>query len=90
MLTALLITRQTSTQVVERAAFYPREVCRTRNRQTTPPSTRAAGWRRRGHRTARRTGRIIREASFVVRIVADDPADTHVRFTAIRHAYRAR
>jgi len=38
----------------------------------------------------RTTGRIVRETSFVIRIVADDSADTHARLAAIRHAYRER
>ncbi|AXK65735.1 hypothetical protein CN645_12480 [Burkholderia sp. IDO3] len=171
MLTALLITRRTNTQVVERAAFCAREGRRTRNRQIPPPNARPAAWRQRSRqiigaaaiallagcaappspvantvaplactqpdahrmlqadllfgrdiagrgpvtdeeRTAfladvvtprfpdgftvwdtrgqwrdRATGRTIRETGFVVRIVADDTADTRARLQAIRHAY---
>lgn len=47
-------------------------------------------WDTRGQWRDRATGRIIGEASFVVRIVADDTADTHARLVAIRHAYRER
>ncbi|MBY4869446.1 DUF3574 domain-containing protein [Burkholderia anthina] len=169
MLTALLITCRTTTQVVERAVFCAREGRRTRNRQIPPPNACPAAWRRRSRqiigaaaivllagcaappspvadtppvctqpdahrrlqadllfgrdiagrgpvtdeeRTAfladvvtprfpdgftywdtrgqwrdRATGQTIREAGFVVRIVADDTADTHARLAAIRHAY---
>jgi len=172
MLTALLITRRTSPQVVERAAFYAHEVRRTRNRQMPPPDARRATWRTltrhvigaaaiallagcaaapspgadasaacqppgahrmlqadllfgrdiagrapvtdaeraafladivtprfpdgftvwdtHGQWRDRATGRIVREASFVIRIVADDTADTYARLAAIRHAYRER
>ncbi|WP_081071846.1 DUF3574 domain-containing protein [Burkholderia territorii] len=172
MLTALLITRRTCTQVVERAAFYAREACRTRNRQITPADAHAATWAHRarhaigaaaiallagcatppspvidtpaacvqpdarhmlqadllfgrdiaglgpvtdaqraafladvvtprfpdgftywdthGQWRDRATGRIVREASFVIRIVADDTADTRTKLAEIRQAYRER
>ncbi len=44
-------------------------------------------WDTRGQWRDRATGRILQEAGFVVRIVADDTADTHARLAAIRHAY---
>ncbi|KUZ18304.1 DUF3574 domain-containing protein [Burkholderia diffusa] len=47
-------------------------------------------WDTHGQWRDRATGRIIREASFVVRIVADDTADTHARLAEIRQAYRER
>ncbi|WP_244138770.1 MULTISPECIES: DUF3574 domain-containing protein [Burkholderia] len=47
-------------------------------------------WDTRGQWRDRATGRIIREASFVVRIVADDTANTHARLAEIRQAYRER
>ncbi|MCA8094702.1 DUF3574 domain-containing protein [Burkholderia anthina] len=44
-------------------------------------------WNTRGQWRDRDTGRTIRETGFVVRIVADDTADTRARLQAIRHAY---
>nr|WP_244108429.1 DUF3574 domain-containing protein [Burkholderia anthina] len=44
-------------------------------------------WDTRGQWRDRATGRILQEAGFVVRIVADDTDDTHARLAAIRHAY---
>ncbi len=47
-------------------------------------------WDTHGQWRDRATGRIVHEASFVIRIVADDTADTHARLDAIRQAYRER
>ncbi|WP_322023649.1 DUF3574 domain-containing protein [Burkholderia sp. BCC1977] len=47
-------------------------------------------WDTHGQWRDRATGRIVREASFVVRIVADDTADTRARLAAIRQSYRER
>ncbi|WP_240462021.1 DUF3574 domain-containing protein [Burkholderia sp. Nafp2/4-1b] len=47
-------------------------------------------WDTHGQWRDRVTGRIVSEASFVVRIVADDTADTYARLAAIRQAYRER
>jgi hypothetical protein len=47
-------------------------------------------WDTHGQWRDRATGRIVREASFIVRIVADDTADTHAGLDAIRRAYRER
>ncbi|WP_322065465.1 DUF3574 domain-containing protein [Burkholderia ubonensis] len=44
-------------------------------------------WDTRGQWRDRATGRITREDSFVVRIVADDTRDTLERLSAIRRAY---
>ncbi|WP_232036121.1 DUF3574 domain-containing protein [Burkholderia stabilis] len=47
-------------------------------------------WDTHGQWRDRTTGRITREDSFVIRIVADDTADTRARLAAIRQAYVTR
>lgn len=47
-------------------------------------------WDTDGQWRDRATGRIVREASFVIRIVADDTADTRTKLAEIRQAYRER
>ncbi|MBF5014732.1 DUF3574 domain-containing protein [Burkholderia pseudomultivorans] len=47
-------------------------------------------WDAQGQWRDRVTGRITQEASFVVRIVADDTPDTRTRLNAIRDAYAQR
>ncbi|WP_306714175.1 DUF3574 domain-containing protein [Burkholderia dolosa] len=47
-------------------------------------------WDTQGQWRDRATGAITREASFVVRIVADDTRDTRVRLDAIRRTYAER
>ncbi|HEF5152565.1 DUF3574 domain-containing protein [Burkholderia multivorans] len=47
-------------------------------------------WDAQGQWRDRATGRITQEASFLVRIVADDTPDTRTRLDAIRNAYAQR
>lgn len=47
-------------------------------------------WDTHGQWRDRATGRITQEASFVVRIVAEDTRDTRTRLDAIREAYAQR